>query len=196
VFVVNFSDKVSLGLSAEVAFTSKVQELLVALSKAPISGRTALYDAIAAALEHLQAEPSEKKVLLLISDGGDNASSHTLAQVLQMAQSANVLIYTIGLFDENSADQNPSVLAKFARETGGLAYLPTSPSEVVSDCREIAADIRHQYTLGYSPSDTGRRGFRKVRVRVTAPGGGKFSIRTREGYIYSSKTATESTAGR
>jgi Ca-activated chloride channel homolog len=195
-FVVNFSENVSFGLPPSVPFTSKVPDLLAALSNSPLNGRTALYDAIAVALEHLQAEPSEKKVLLLISDGGDNASSHTLAQVLQMAQSANVLIYTIGLFDENSADQNPSVLAKFARETGGLAYLPMSPSEVVSDCKEIAADIRHQYTLGYNPSATGRSGYRKIRVGVTLAGRGRLTVRTREGYFYSSKTPTQPTSSR
>jgi Ca-activated chloride channel family protein len=155
-FVVNFSDTVSLGLPGGAEFTADVGQLQVAISARVISGRTALYDGLAAALEHFQAAPLDKKVIVLISDGGDNNSGRNFAQVLHMAQAANVVIYAIGLFDEQSTDQNPKVLQKLAKDTGGYAYFPGSYSEVVNTCKQIAADIRHQYTIGYMPADTER----------------------------------------
>jgi Ca-activated chloride channel family protein len=188
-FVVNFADEVSFGLRKDVAFTSNIDELRTALSSVSASGRTALYDAVAAALENIQNDSLDKKVLLLISDGGDNASKHNFAQVLRMAQTLNVIIYSIGLFDQYSADQNPKVLKKLSEETGGYAYFPTSYSEVISVCRQIADDIRHQYTLTYSPTDLGRSGYRKIRVTVTAPNRGKLLVRTRAGYYFPAPTS-------
>ena len=193
-FVVNFSDAVTFGLPASVSFTSNLEDLRAALLSTPASGKTALYDAVAAALERLQSDHSARKVLVIISDGGDNASQHNFAQVLRMAQSASVVIYTIGLFEEYGADQNPKVLKKFSEETGGNAYFPNSAAEVVSVCQQIAADIRHQYTLGYSPPDSEKGGYRKVQVSATAPGRGKLSVRTRAGYFLPSKITAQSEA--
>jgi Ca-activated chloride channel family protein len=189
-FVVNFADEVSFGLRKDVPFTSNIDELRTALSSVSASGRTALYDAVAVALENIQKDSLDKKVLILISDGGDNASKHNLAQVLRMAQTYNAIIYSIGLFDQNSADQNPKVLKKFSEETGGYAYFPMSHSEVISVCRQIAIDIRHQYILGYSPADLGRSGYRKIRVLVTAPGRGRLLVRTRAGYYFPAPMST------
>jgi Ca-activated chloride channel family protein len=114
------------------------------------------------AIRHLQEEDREKKVLILISDGGDSASRHALADVLRTAQTTGVVIYTVGLLDEHNADQNPKVLQKLATYTGGKAYFPNSFVEVMNVCREVAADIRHQYTLGYTPTDTTRPGYHKI----------------------------------
>jgi VWFA-related protein len=194
-FVVNFSDSVTFGLPANVSFTNSVEDLKAALWKTPVSGETALYDALAAALERLKTAPLDKKVLLLISDGGDNASKHTFSQVLRMAQSSSVIIYAIGLFDENSADQNPRVLEKLTKETGGKAYFPKSSSEVASVCRQIAEDVRHQYTLGYSPEGNEHPGYRKIRIKVNAPGEGKLYVRTRPGYFFSPDGPTQTAAG-
>jgi Ca-activated chloride channel homolog len=194
-FVVNFSDAVTFGLPANVPFTSSIEDLNAALLKTPVSGETALYDALAAALERLQTAPLDKKVLLLISDGGDNASKHTFSQVLRMAQTSSVIIYAIGLFDENSADQNPKVLEKLTKETGGKAYFPKSSSEVVSVCRQIAKDVRHQYTLGYSPEGNAHPGYRKIRIKVNAPGKGNLFVRTRPGYFSSPNGSAQTAAG-
>jgi Ca-activated chloride channel homolog len=194
-FVVNFSDSVTFGLPASVPFTSSVEDLKAALLKTPVRGETALYDALAAALERLQTAPLDKKVVLLISDGGDNASKHTFSQVLRMAQSSSVIIYAIGLFDENSADQNPRVLEKLTKETGGKAYFPKSSSEVASVCRQIAEDVRHQYTLGYSPEGYDHPGYRKIRIKVNAPAEGKLYVRTRPGYFFSANGSAQTAAG-
>jgi Ca-activated chloride channel homolog len=182
-FVVNFNSNVSFGLPEGVAFTSDVNMLRMALSSTAASGKTALYDALLAAMHHFEHDQGYKKVVLLISDGGDNASASTFTQVLRMAQSTNVMIYALGLFDEQSTDQNPKILKKLTEETGGLAYFPMSYPEIISDCREIATDIRHQYTLGYAPPNNKTAGYHKIRVSVNAPGRGKLIIRTRTGYL-------------
>jgi Ca-activated chloride channel homolog len=194
-FVINFSETVTFGLPAGMEFTSDTQKLEAAILNTPTSGETALYDALAAALDRLAKVSSDKKVLLLVSDGGDNASKHTFSEVLRVAQSSSVIIYTVGLFDEHSFDQNPKVLKKFAQETGGEAYFPHSEAETVNVCRQIAGAIRHQYTLGYSPTDTSRPGYRKIDVRVTASGRGKLFVRTRAGYYFSGSSPRALAAG-
>jgi Ca-activated chloride channel family protein len=194
-FVVNFTDTIMMGLPPKIPFTNDVDILERALSGGPVGGRTALYDAIAVALRHLQADEHEKRVLIVISDGGDNSSKIDLHQVLQMAHAANVIIYAVGLLDEQSADQNPGVLKKLSKETGGKVYFPSSASEVIDVCKAIAADIRHQYTLGYAPSNDAPGGFRpsdfrKISVSVTAPGRGKLSVRSRTGYFLAPKASS------
>ena len=112
-------------------------------------GTTALYDAIIEALERLQKGTSDKKVLIVISDGGDNASKARLDQVLKMAEQSNAMIYTIGIFDPDDPDKNPRVLSRLAQESGGEAFFPHQLSETVQICEHIARDIRDQYTIGY-----------------------------------------------
>jgi Ca-activated chloride channel family protein len=183
-FVVNFNEKVSLGLPGTIRFTNSTAGLENAITAAPAGGETALYDAIAKALEELQAGSRDKKVLIVISDGGDNASRHSLVQVMTLAQRSNAVIYTVGLFDEEDPDRNPGVLKRLARATGGEAFFPGRRSEVVSVCERIARDIRHQYTIGYVPSNPARDGtYRTIRVLARAKGHGRLSVRTRTGYI-------------
>ncbi|MGH9678556.1 MAG: VWA domain-containing protein [Candidatus Acidiferrales bacterium] len=181
-FVVNFTDKINLGLPANAPFTSDPSKLRAALSVPSASGQTALYDAVIAALQHVDRSHAGKKVLILISDGGDNASQHGFAQALRAAQSANVIIYSIGLYDEHSSDQNPRVLRRLATETGGLDYSPTTAEDVARVCRQIAGDIRHQYTIGYDPTDNIGKSYRKISVEVVSAAHGKLTVRTRAGY--------------
>ena len=123
-------------------------------------------------------------MLIVVSDGGDNASSHTLAQVMKLAGQSSAVIYTVGLFDENDPDRNPGVLKRLAQATGGEAFLPGRPSEVVAICERIARDIRHQYTIGYVPSNLTHDGaYRAIRVRARAQNHDRLSVRTRTGYI-------------
>jgi VWFA-related protein len=158
--------------------------LQLALSTIKTTGETALYDAIAAALDHLRKSKCDKKVLILISDGGDNASKHSLAEVIEMARHSAAIIYSIGIFEEQDPDQKPGVLNRFAKETGGEAFFPESSKEIPSICEGIAHDIRNQYTLAYVPvisrQDTG---YRVVDVRASAPAHGNLSVRTRTGYF-------------
>ena len=189
-FVINFTGAPSFGLPPNMEFTSRVDDLVAALSTPYANGKTALYDAVAAGLKRLRDGPLDKKVLLLISDGGDNASNRNFAQVLREAQAANVVIYSIGLLDEHNADQNPEILKKLARDTGGQAYFPNSLADLLRVCQDIAADIRHQYTIGYSPPDASRGGYRKIRVSVTAPRRGRLTVRTRTSYFITSNTSS------
>jgi VWFA-related protein len=184
VFVVNFNEVALLGLPPSVRFTDSTADLERAIMALPTRGQTALYDAIGKALEQLQTGSRDKKVLIVVSDGGDNASKLGLDQVMKLAEESSAVIYTVGLFDEQDPDRNPGVLKRVARATGGEAFLPGELGEVVAICERIARDIRHQYTFGYAPSNPARDGsYRAIRVLARSNGPGKLSVRTRKGYI-------------
>ncbi len=183
-FVIHFNEYVSLGLPPEVGFTSDRNELRMALAKIGALGRTALYDAVREGMDHLIEGGMRRNVLVIISDGGDNASRHTCQETLDSAVASNVLLYTIGIYDQNSSDKDPKVLKQLAHTTGGEVYFPSSSSQLPEICRRIAADIRSQYTLGYIPSNQERDGsYRKIRVTVNSPEHGKLTVRTRPGYL-------------
>jgi Ca-activated chloride channel homolog len=183
-FVVNFNEKVSLGLPDNLPFSNRPEDLGSAIANAPTTGRTALYDAVFEARKRLQTGTHEKKVLMVISDGGDNASAHTLDEVLKLAGQSTIEVYTIGIFDASDADRNPGVLRRLAGVTGGEAFFPDEYSEAVGICQRIARDIRNQYTIGYLSSSATRPGtYRSIRVSAGAAGLGKLFVRTRSGYI-------------
>jgi Ca-activated chloride channel homolog len=182
-FVVNFNEHVSFGLPDNTPFTDHAAQLQVALSRIVSNGETALYDAVAAAIEHLKKGYRDKKVLIVISDGGDNASKHNLAQIMATARQSDAIIYTIGLFIAEDPDRNPGVLKRLAKDTGGEAFLPEALSEVVPICEQIARDIRNQYTIAYVPTNRKQDGtYRVIQVKVGAPGHGRLFVRTRAGY--------------
>jgi VWFA-related protein len=183
-FVVNFNEHVSYGLPAGIPFTDRPDQLQLGLSNITAIGETALYDAIAVALDHLQQGSSDKKVLILISDGGDNASQHNLAQVIDMARHSGAIIYAIGIFDEQDGEQKPGVLKRLAKETGGEAFFPQSSKELSLICEGIARDIRNQYTLAYVPKILKQDGgYRVIDVKVSSTSRGHLSARTRAGYF-------------
>lgn len=182
-FVVSFNENVSFGLPDDTPFTDQEDQLQAALSKIAADGMTALYDAVAAALEHLKKGSRNKKVLIVISDGGDNASKHNLAQIMAMAGQSDAVIYTIGVFDENDPDRNPRALKQLARATGGVAFLPDSVKEVFPICRQIAHDIRNQYSITYQSTNKSQDGtHRVIQVHAGTPGRERLSVRTRAGY--------------
>jgi len=187
-FVVIFNEHVSFGLPDNTPFTDQAAQLQGALSRIAADGETALYDAVAAALEHLKKGNRDKKVLIVVSDGGDNASKHNLAQIMAMAGQSDAIIYTIGLFDEDDADRNPHVLKQLAKDTGGEAFLPESLRDVVPLCEGIARDIRNQYTIAYVPLNRKQDGaYRPIEVKAGAPDRGRLFVRTRAGYYAPSK---------
>jgi VWFA-related protein len=183
-FVVNFNEHVSLGLPAKIRFTDSVAQLEDAITAAPADGQTALYDAIAKALDELQAGSRDKKVLIVVSDGGDNASALSQAQVMRLAGQSSAVIYTIGIFDANDGDQNPGMLRRLAQVTGGEAFLVDQVLEIVTVSKRIARDIRHQYTIGYEPANVPREGAsHAIRVQAHAKGRERLSVRTRTSYV-------------
>ncbi len=182
-FVVNFNEDVSLGLPSGMRFSNSADELVSAIWAAPAVGATALYDAIAEALQTLQKGERDKKALIVISDGGDNASKSSLDRVLKMAEESSAVIYTIGVFGEEDPDKNPKVLRRLAHETGGEAFFPSEPKETVEICERIARDVRDQYTLGFSSMNGKPGAYHKIRVTARSKEHGKLSVRTRAGYI-------------
>jgi len=184
VFVVNFNDRASFGLPESVPFTDNVHKLQAALSINVAEGRTALYDALVLSLSHVVKGKRDKKTIVLVSDGGNNSSTHNFKDVMRSVRESRATIYTIGLFDEDDKDQNPRLLEKLARISGGAAFLPNQMSEVVEICRAIASDIRNRYTIGYVPVRSGEKNsLRKIRVAAQQSDGRKLTVRTRTSYL-------------
>ncbi len=193
--MVNFNDVYYLDTPGD--FASSIEDLKSALDKIDSRGGTALYDAVIASLDHLKLGNRDKKVLLVITDGTDNASRYTLAELMSAAQKSNTVIYTIGLLgsDEDSnlfkvhgheAHEAAKVLRELSDATGGVAYFPKSLDEVESTCRQIARDIRNQYTLVYRPTNLKKDGtFRNIRVDAFGDNNpkNKLIVRTRPGYF-------------
>jgi VWFA-related protein len=183
-FVVNFNERVSLGLPATIRFTNSTDELEGAIRAAPAGGQTALYDAVAEGLEELRAANRDRKVLIVVSDGGDNASKHKLNDILTLVRQSNAILYTLGIFDNQDDDRNPAVLKRLAKETGGEAFLPKSLDDVTPICERIASDIRNQYTIAYIPTNRKRDGtYRAVQVKASTRAYGHIVVRTRTGYF-------------
>jgi len=180
-FVVNFNDDVALGLPGDTPFTDSPEKLLLALSEIRSIGRTALYDGIALGLRHLQQGNRDKKILILLTDGGDTASKLTLAQILALARQSSAIIYAIGILDDQDGDQNPDVLNRLAKETGGEAFFPESSKDLAAICESIARDIRNLYSLAYVPT-INNPGYRAIQVKASARGHFGLSVRTRAGY--------------
>lgn len=194
VFVVNFNERVALGLPGAIRFTNNTSVLENAITTMPTGGMTALYDAIAKALEESRAGSKDRKVLIVVSDGGDNASARSLNQVMKLAAQSSAIIYTVGLFDEGDPDRNPGVLKRLADATGGEAFLPDRANEVAPICGRIARDIRHQYTIGYVPAKLAHDSvYRAIRVRAQAKGHGRLLVRTRAGYMPGSEPRLDET---
>jgi VWFA-related protein len=136
-FVINFNERVSFGLPSSKPFTDNPADLEAALTHLA-NGQTALYDAIAAGLEHLKKGDRDKKVLIVISDGADNASRLPLSQIMVLAKQSDVIIYTVGIFEPDDPDHNPRVLKQLAETTGGEAFFPETVRDVVPICERIA----------------------------------------------------------
>ncbi len=182
-FVVDFNDDVSVELMEGKAFSNDPKDLEEALTAVSARGRTALYDAVSEGLLHLQYGHLAKKALIVISDGGDNASHLKYAQVLAQARRSQAVIYAIALVGSDEEEENPGLLRRLCKDTGGIAYFPHVGKSVASASAAIAQDLREQYVLGYAPQNMNHPdAFRKVEVKVTAPGRGRLRVRTRQGY--------------
>lgn len=185
-FAVTFNDRVSLALPGGQPFTNDAKELEAALAAVRPEGETALYDGVAEALRHLRLGHPGKHALVIVSDGGDNASRETYAQILALARQSDAVIYALGLLSTSVAeeDEDAGLLKRLCDDTGGVAYFPRTPDEIATTSTEVARDLREQYTLGFTPGErTDGRAFRKIRVTVTAAGQGQIHVRTRSGYL-------------
>lgn len=197
-FVVNFSDEAYIDQD----FTSSVNKLRDGLSHIESRGGTALYDAVVASADKLVADAKRpKQVLVIITDGEDNASTLTLDQTIRRVQElSGPVIYSIGLLfgDEMSHAEvrhARRALDLLSNETGGIAFFPRSIEQVDEIAAEVARDIRSQYTIGYhSTKPSTEPGFRRIQVTAEGPGMGKLTVRTRTGYFPSTRAPKKSNA--
>jgi Ca-activated chloride channel family protein len=180
-FVVNFNDDAYL----DCPFTNDVQKMEQALTKIDSRGGTAMRDAIRMSIDHIrQKAKKDKKVILVVTDGNDNASMVSLENLVKAAQQSEVIIYAIGLLSEEErreAKRAKRALDALTEATGGQAYYPKELADVDRIAHQVAHDIRNQYTITYTPSNQGLDGsFRQIRVVANAPG--RPVVRTRTGY--------------
>jgi len=183
VFVVNFNDEPYLDQD----FTNSISRMQQALDRVDTRGGTALYDAVYASSEHLsKAAKREKKVLLVVTDGEDNESRLSLEQAIRSVQDENgPTIYTIGILgDDGHQRRAKRALEALSVQTGGVAFFPRNLEEVDEISKEVARDIRNQYTITYKPTNPrSNGGYRTVKVTVHAPGYRNLQVRTRSGYF-------------
>jgi Ca-activated chloride channel homolog len=182
VFIVNFNDEYYLDQD----FTNDLLKLKEALEKIDASGGTALYEAVVASADHLKRDARlERKVLFVVTDGEDNASRENLEQAVKQLQEENgPSVYAIGILgDEEHPKRARRALEIIAQRTGGLAFFPRTLDEVDEISRQVAHDIRSQYTIGYKPTNPkGTGGFRTIRVEAKEKGHSKMIVRTKSGY--------------
>ncbi|HEX3643967.1 MAG TPA: VWA domain-containing protein [Vicinamibacterales bacterium] len=179
IFVLNFNDKARL----DVPFTSSVAELEAGIGRVDSIGGTAMWDAIGQAQSYLSERGTrERRVLLVITDGIDNASAATRDQIEKQAEQRDTVIFAVGLFgDEGRVKQGRHELDRLADRTGGIAYYPAGIDQMGEVALEIARQIRNQYTIAYAPSNQALDGtYRTIRVTVASPEA--LSVRTRAGY--------------
>jgi Ca-activated chloride channel homolog len=181
VFIVDFNDVAYL----DAPFTNNIKKLEQVLDKIDTRGGTAMRDAISMSIDYAkESGKKSKKVLLVITDGNDNTSNETLEQLVRKARNSEVLIYCIGLLNDEEPREGRAAkraLKALAEASGGLDYYPKTLGEVESITPQIAHEIRNQYILAYSPTNTALDGsFRAVKVTVKAPGNP--TVRVRNGY--------------
>jgi Ca-activated chloride channel family protein len=185
-FVVNFNNVVLLTLPQSLAFTSDIRMLQTAIGSSDARGNTALYDAVIDSLDHLKLSTQERKALIIVTDGADNASQHNFQQMLATAMKSKAQIYCIGIYDQHDREAKPAELKRLAKITGGEAYFPRTVGEVSDISQKIANSLREQYTLGIMPATNARGNtWRSIRVVATAPGNTKLKVTTRSGYLFS-----------
>jgi Ca-activated chloride channel family protein len=180
-------DEFFLVMFNENAFVYRVDstpaQLRAAVLRRPPEGLTAFYDALAVGLENLQGGSRDRKALLVLSDGGDNASQRALEDVLQLIRRSSATIYTVDIYDPYNRDRDPGVLREIAELTGGRAYFIESVDDLEQIWRDVARGIQAQYTLGYYAANTAHDGaFRSVRIQAVRDGQ-EFNVRTRRGYL-------------
>jgi Ca-activated chloride channel homolog len=197
-FIVNFSDEAFLDQD----FTSDINKLREGLSHIESRGGTALYDAVVASADQLaQGARRPKQVLLIVTDGEDNASTLDLEQTIRRIQDLQgPVVYSIGLLfgdDAHSAEGRRAkrALKLLSDETGGIAFFPHSLADVDAIAAEVARDIRNQYTIGYhSSKPMSEGGYRVVRVDARSRNHSKLFVRTKSGYYPKPETPAQQKA--
>lgn len=184
-FLIGFNDRAKLVQD----FTTSGDQLVSHLMFVQPKGSTALYDAAYLGVEKVGQGRHKKKAILIISDGQDNNSRYTYKELRNRVKEADVQIYAIGITDPYSdslAGFGRSVLEEITRMTGGRAFFPNAYNEpeLIEICTRIALELRHQYSIGFYPSDTTSEAkWRRLQVKVNPPKGlGRLSVNYKDGY--------------
>jgi Ca-activated chloride channel homolog len=184
VFTIVFNEHVRRALPETVAFTSNATLLQASVAALPPGGMTALHDAVIAGLDQLATAERQKHVLVVLSDGEDNASRQSEDDMLRRAERSNALIYAVSTARLDSSVGNERLLRRLARSTGGELFTPRAESDVVAAFADIGAKIRQGYTIGYVPTNSAHDGsYRKLIVRVLVPGMRPPVVHVRDGYL-------------
>jgi Ca-activated chloride channel homolog len=184
-FLIGFNQRTNL-----ISEFSDGATLLNKLTLVDAKGQTALYDASYLGIEKVKQGRHQKRAILLISDGQDNSSRYTYTELRKLLKEAGVQIYCIGIVEMgggagNSLDmQGQGILEEIAQSTGGKAFFPRSAAELEDATTRIALELRHQYSLSYTPTNEKRDGqWHKIKVKVTPPRGlPPLNVRHKEGY--------------
>jgi Ca-activated chloride channel homolog len=186
-FLVEFSDRAEL----VVGFTGHTDEIESKLTSVESQGLTALLDAVYMGLREMKKAKNPRKALLIISDGGDNNSRYTAAQIKNLVREADVQIYSMGVFEpfpylrlSGAELSGPRLLSQISEQTGGRAFAAANDSALPGVATRIGIELRNQYVLAYSPADQNRDGkYRTVEVKVNPPPGlSSLKARWRLGY--------------
>ena len=194
-FIVNFNDEAWL----DCAFTSSIPKLEEGLARIDSRGGTAMRDAIAMSIDYMKENAKlDKKVVFVVTDGDDNMSGITLEQLVQKAQQSEVLIYAIGLLNEENrrdARRAERAIDTITEASGGAAYYPKELAEVGELALRVAHEVRNQFTLAYTPANQALDGsFRQIRVTVQGPN--RPTARTRTGYYATPEPRTKQVASK
>lgn len=174
-FLIKFSDRAELA----VGFTSQAEEIQNSLTAVQPGGLTAMLDAAEMALRQMKKAKNPRKAILIISDGGDNNSRYTAAEIQSLVREADVQVYAMGVFEPSifpgltkEEVSGPRLLSELAEQTGGRAFSASDPRDLPNVAVRIGIELRNQYVLAYSPKNQNRDGkYRKVEVKVSKPAG-------------------------
>jgi VWFA-related protein len=185
IFVLAFNEDVREAWAPRIIHESDASILRATLlNRISARGKTALYDAVNGALDRMQKATHARQVLVIVSDGSDNASRSSLDVTLQRIQSSHAMIYSVVLQDPVDREGNPKLLRRMSALTGGEAFMPRKIDDVPEALEHIARDIRATYTIGYVPKNQARDGkMRKLRVVASDGKGRRLNVQTRGGYL-------------
>lgn len=190
IFVMTFNERVQHAFGPAIAGELNPPQFRAAMERVIVArGMTAIYDGIAAGLRQVGDGAHTRQVLIVVSDGDDNASAATRQEVIRQVRESDATIYTIALIDPLTREGNPGLLRDLAEETGGESYRPRRMDDISDAFERIARDIRSAYTLAYAP--TPKPGRHTVRVYVRPNDGRSVRVRTRDGYFEKTLGATQ-----
>jgi len=186
-FLVEFSDRPKLS----VPFTSDSDDLYNHIVRTRPFGHTSLYDAVHMALGQMKKARNPRKALVILSDGGDNRSRHTFAEIRGLLQESDVQMYAMGIFDSDDSGNRareelngPRVLDELTEESGGRLYRVTNIDGLPEIATQVGLELHSQYVLGYSPRNDARDGkYRRVRVTLVPEDGPRLRLDYRRGYF-------------